>query len=101
MGYDITTLPSDDGELRDRLQRAVIRFCPPWLSGQLDDIVQIAWLRLAHARNARGQALAGEAAAQVGHAPEDQVLGPAQRPAQCKHGSSVGSRMPTPGSRDT
>jgi RNA polymerase sigma-70 factor (ECF subfamily) len=43
--------PADqDGELRARLLEQVARFCPSWLRDQVDDIAQIAWLRLERAR---------------------------------------------------
>lgn len=32
--------------LRGRLEKVVRRVCPPWLSGQSDDLIQVAMLRL-------------------------------------------------------
>jgi len=50
MAQDTDIHPSDDADLHDRLRRAVARYCPSWMSRQIDDIVQIAWMRLARAR---------------------------------------------------
>ena len=36
----------DDSGLREKLQAEVARYAPPWLRDQLDDIDQLAWLRL-------------------------------------------------------
>lgn len=36
----------DYQSLRDRLERAVRRSCPPWLADNADDLVQVAMLRL-------------------------------------------------------
>lgn len=41
---------ADDAELRLRLKRDVSRFCPHWLADGVDDIAQVAWLRLAAAQ---------------------------------------------------
>ncbi len=46
-----------EADLRARLAGQVARYCPAWLRDQLDDIVQIAWLRLqqAHERDERNR----------------------------------------------
>jgi len=36
--------------LRERIRREVVRFCPPWLRSEIDDIVQMTWMRLEAAR---------------------------------------------------
>jgi len=36
----------DDAALVAQLHERVFRYCPPWMKDQVDDIVQIAWLRL-------------------------------------------------------
>jgi len=51
MVQDTDIRPADDADLRDRLRRAVARYCPSWMSAQVDDIVQVAWMRLARAQN--------------------------------------------------
>jgi RNA polymerase sigma-70 factor (ECF subfamily) len=39
--------PADDAAaLRARLRERVVRYCPRWMRDQVDDIVQVAWLRL-------------------------------------------------------
>jgi RNA polymerase sigma-70 factor (ECF subfamily) len=45
-----STASAADGEIRARLGEQVARFCPAWFRDQIDDIVQIAWLRLQRAR---------------------------------------------------
>ena len=49
---------ADDAARRAQLRRQVSRYCPPWLRDKLDDIVQIAWLRLDEAgkKNERNRA---------------------------------------------
>ena len=44
MPPDVVAADFDD--LRRRLERAVSRLCPPWLTSQADDIVQVAMMRL-------------------------------------------------------
>jgi len=41
---------ADDAELRLRLRQEVSRFCPYWLADHVDDIAQVAWLRLTAAQ---------------------------------------------------
>ena len=38
--------PDTSSERRERLREQVARYCPAWLRDRLDDIVQVAWLRL-------------------------------------------------------
>lgn len=38
-------------EIRPKIKRTVERLCPRWLSARCDDIVQVAVLRVLHARN--------------------------------------------------
>jgi len=42
--------PTPTALLRERIRRDVARFCPPWLRNEIDDIVQVAWMRLEAAR---------------------------------------------------
>lgn len=35
-----------DAGLRRRIREQATRFCPPWMTSSLDDVVQTAWLRL-------------------------------------------------------
>ena len=45
-------------DIRARLVKAVGRVCPPWLSAQADDLVQVALLRVLDARKG-GEGIAG------------------------------------------
>lgn len=47
---DPFTDADDSAELRRQLRRHVVRFCPSWLREHIEDIVQIAWMRLQRAR---------------------------------------------------
>lgn len=40
------TLPAIDGDLRDRMAKAVRRVCPDWMRDEEDDLVQMAIMRL-------------------------------------------------------
>jgi len=42
----VTPSDADTVELRARLERAVARVCPPWLSARSDDLVQVAVMRI-------------------------------------------------------
>jgi RNA polymerase sigma-70 factor (ECF subfamily) len=49
---DSNVLPpvTSDAKLRLRLKQDVTRYCPHWMADSVDDIVQVAWLRLTAAR---------------------------------------------------
>jgi RNA polymerase sigma-70 factor (ECF subfamily) len=44
---------SSDSAHREFLRKQVSRYCPPWLRDRVDDIVQVAWLRLDEAGRKR------------------------------------------------
>ncbi len=48
------SLAAADPALREQLGALAARYCPAWLRGQADDIVQAAWLRVASA-SVRGE----------------------------------------------
>jgi len=53
----VSIAPPGDAELRRKLAIRVAHFCPSWLTANIDDIVQAAWLRLHNAqkRNERNR----------------------------------------------
>jgi len=60
---------ADDAVIRAKLHERVFRYCPGWMKDQVDDIVQVAWLRLHETlkKNEGDAALASQYLARVAY----------------------------------